>query len=218
MKKIDYQQYHRYYQIVTEMRKRPNTHLYTTIAFTFLSISLFAWYAIRPTLQTILYLRREIKDKTEVNQKMEEKITALIEAQNNLTQIEPNLPLLSQALPSTPDIIRIMSQLNALAGVTQASISAVRVSDVSVTGATVSASVAQKPGTPYELSFGMTLTGTFEQLQAFLNGMIDMRRIITVEKINFSPSSSGRNESANGPLQLTMKLRAYYLPEKINEQ
>lgn len=208
--KPDYQQYRRYYQIVSDIQKRPNTHLYTTIAFTFLAVSLFAWYAIRPTLQTILYLRREIADKTQVNQKMEEKIASLIEAQSNLSQVEPNLPLLSQAIPQTPDAVSLLNQLHSLAEVSGASLSAARVSDVSVTGEEASGSG--------EISLSVTTIGAFDQLQAFLDGMIDMRRIVTIDSINFTPNTGGNGQGGTGPLQLVIKLRSYYRPEGVYGQ
>lgn len=202
--KPDYQQYRRYYQVMSEIQKRPNTHLYTTVAFTFLAVSLFAWYAIRPTLQTILYLRREIADKTEVNQQMEEKIASLIEGQSNFTQVEPNLPLLSQAIPQTPDAVSLLSQLHSLAAEAGASLSAARVSNVSVTGEEASGSG--------EISLTVTLAGAFDELQAFLSGMIDMRRIITIDSINFTPSTGG-GQGNTGPLQLVIKLKSYYQTE-----
>lgn len=208
--KPDYQQYRRYYQIISDIQKRPNTHLYTTVAFTFLAVSLFAWYAIRPTLQTILYLRREISDKTEVNQKMEEKIASLIVGQNNMSQVEPNLPLLSQAIPQTPDAVSLLGQLHSLAGVSGASLSAARVSDVSVTGEEASGSG--------EISLTVTLAGAFEQLQAFLGGMIDMRRIVTIDSINFTPNTGGSGQEGTGPLQLVIKLRSYYQTEEVYGQ
>lgn len=204
--KPDYQQYHRYYQIVSDIQKRPNTHLYTTVAFTFLAISLFAWYAIRPTLQTILYLKREIGDKSEVNQKMEEKIASLIEGQSNLAQVEPGLSLLSEAIPQTPDAISLLNQLHSLAAEAGASISSARVSDVSVTG-----EEASRTG---EISLTVTLAGAFEQLLAFVNGMIDMRRIVTIDSLNFTPNAGGSGqESTTKPLQLIIKLRSYYQKE-----
>lgn len=213
MRKPDYQQYRRYYQFVSEVGNRPNTRLYMTVAFTFLTISLFAWYAIRPTLQTILYLRREIGDKQEINQKMEEKITALIEAQGTLSQIEPNLPLIAEALPEQPDVVGLLGQLASLAEISEASISSARTSDIPLTGE-ASRSAAQKPTDPAELSLTITITGTYEKLLSFLGGMIDMRRIIAVDSLNFSPDIASSGPAGNSSLQLVMKVRSFYMPEK----
>src|SRR3972149_7715954 len=107
--------YRRYYQSIENITKRPNTHFYTTTIFSFLAVSLFGWYAIRPTIQTILFLQREIRDKTELNKKMEDKIAALIEAQAYYQEVEPLLPVLDESLPSQPDAIPLIMQLRNLA-------------------------------------------------------------------------------------------------------
>jgi len=196
------------------MSKRPNTHLYTTVAFTFLTVSLFAWYAIRPTLQTILYLRREIADKLEVNQKMEDKITALIEAQSALSQIESNLPVLEEALPSGPDVVTLLGQLASLAQISEASLSSARTSDVPVDGEAATTSAVQKPGEPHELSLTITVIGTYETLQSFLNGMINMRRIVAVDSISFTPDTTSAALLGNSTLQLAIRVRSFYMPER----
>src|SRR5689334_1508190 len=81
----------RFYQQLTPTLKKPKAQASTGAVFSFLAIALFALYAIRPTAQTIIYLRREIADKTVVNKQMEDKITALIEAQNTYESIQDRL-------------------------------------------------------------------------------------------------------------------------------
>jgi len=83
--------------------KKPKMRASTTAVFSFLAISLFTWYAIRPTAQTIIFLRREISDKTALNEQMENKITALIESQDTYEKIKERLPIVQQALPPNPD-------------------------------------------------------------------------------------------------------------------
>lgn len=208
------ERYRRYYQTVEEFQKKPHTHAYMIVAFTFLTISLFGWYAVRPTLQTILYLRREIKDKTEVNKKMDDKIRALIEAQATYSDIEQSIPLVAQALPPDPDAMSLLSQLRNLALISAASISSLRVSEIPASGQTASPSGQKRTASsgPIEFSLTITLTGVYEQLISFLSGMIDMRRIVAVDAVAISPDINQRNEKS-GPLQLVLKVRSYFLPE-----
>ena len=113
--KNELQKYHKYYKALEPKLNKPTSKAYTTIVFSFLVVSLFGWYAIRPTIQTIIYLQREIRDKTELSKKMEDKISALIEAQAYYQEIEPLLPVIDQALPSKPDAIPVLIQLRNLA-------------------------------------------------------------------------------------------------------
>ena len=80
--KTEIQRYRKYYHSLEPVLAKPRSKAYTTIVFSFLAVSLFGWYAIMPTIQTILFLQREIKDKTQLSTQMEDKIAALIEAQS----------------------------------------------------------------------------------------------------------------------------------------
>src|SRR5437762_11759734 len=97
--KTEYEKYRRYYQSLTPNLDKPENRAYTAIIFSFLVVSLFGWYAIRPTMQTIFTLKREIADNTEINIQMENKISALIEAQAGYQEVEPKIPIVNQALP-----------------------------------------------------------------------------------------------------------------------
>ena len=72
--KKEYDRYKRYYLSMEPVLTKPVNQAYTAIIFSFLAVSLFGWYAIRPTVQTIVTLKREIADKTVLNKQMEDKI------------------------------------------------------------------------------------------------------------------------------------------------
>src|SRR3989338_2007521 len=113
--KTEIHRYKRYYQSIEQVANKPQARAYTTAIFSFLAVSLFGWYAIRPTLQTILYLRREIIDKTDISKKMEEKISNLIGAQATYQSVENQLPLLHAALPTNPQAVSLVQQIKKLA-------------------------------------------------------------------------------------------------------
>ena len=120
----------RYAKAIEEATQKPKTIIYSTTIFSFLAISLFGWYAIRPTLQTILYLRREIKDKTDINKKMDQKITSLIEAQAEYQKIQKDIPALFQAIPSTTNVIELVSSLKNIASDSGVQISSIQIPEV----------------------------------------------------------------------------------------
>lgn len=213
--RTNFNQYRRFYQSIAPIINRPYTRTYTTVIFSFLAVSLFGWYAIKPTVQTILFLRREIADKTVLNQKMEEKITALIEAQAAYEAVQQQLPLVDEALPQTPEVIDAVTQLRNLAVISGASISAIQVSTVPILGqdATPSAKTAQATKKQTEFSITTVISGPFNIIRTFLDGVINMRRIITIETLNLNPV---REEALPGRaganiLRLVLKLNTYYL-------
>ncbi|MEK7119273.1 MAG: type 4a pilus biogenesis protein PilO [Patescibacteria group bacterium] len=214
-------EYKRYYQRLEEFTAKPDNRIYSTTIFSFLAISLFGWYAIRPTVQTILYLQREIKDNQEVSKKMEEKISALVVAQAAYQQVQSQIPLAFQALPQSPDVLSLVAQIRNLAAVTNASLSAVQIPTVPLLGRDASQSAVPQttklPNAP-KSSVGVgdypatvTVTGPFAAISEFLKGMIAMRRITTIETMSLAPSKEEKSTLGSTQLQLILKVKTYYL-------
>lgn len=202
-------QFHRYYQKLSPILKKPKMRASTTAVFSFLAISLFAWYAIRPTAQTIIFLRREIADKTVLNERMENKITALIEAQETYETIRDRLPVIAQALPVNPDAVILARQLRNLAVISGASISAIQIPSLPLLSqeATPGAKLAaQKPLEQYPVS--IILSGSYASLKAFMDGLLTLRRITSIDTISIKPAV--RLGFAGDALQLTIRLQSYY--------
>lgn len=202
--------FRRYAQKIEPLLKKPQNRVYTTTILSFLVVSLFLWYAIRPTMQTIFSLRREIADNIAVSKQMEEKISALVQAQATYQSITTKLPLLSQALPKDPNPVPLLLSLNNLAEITQATISSIQLPRTELVSpqATLSGEEQDRPLASFFIT--LTVDGTFEQVTSFLNGVIELRRIVSVESISLSPIIT---EIQEAPLvRLVTKIQAHYLP------
>jgi Tfp pilus assembly protein PilO len=219
--KTELDRYRRYYQSLEPLLKKSKAQNYTAVIFSFLVVSLFGFYAIRPTIQTILTLKREIQDKTDVSRKMEEKITSLIEAQAAYSQIESSVPLVNQAIPDAPDAIPLIIQMRNLANATGVTLSTVQMPAVPLLGSTqttnTKTSVTHPPAKQEPLEFSMGVVGSYDGIQAFLTGILDMRRIVTIKSVSVTPNraiESVGSESATPigqQLQLSLILISYYL-------
>jgi len=199
----------KYYKNLGPILKKPKMQTSSTAVFSFLAISLFLWYAVRPTMQTIIYLQREIADKTTLNQQMEAKITALIEAQATYENIQDRLSLLDQALPSRPDAVVLARELRNIANLSQASISAIQVPSVplvtnqSSPGAKL---IAQKPLQEFPVT--IVLSGSYPSLKSFLNRVLELRRITTIDQISLK--QLGGAGLPGEDLQLSIRIKSYY--------
>ncbi len=217
--KTEYERYRKYYQSIEPVLKKPKSSAYTMAIFSFLAISLFGWYGIRPTLQTILFLRREIADNKEVNKRMEDKITHLVEAQAAYQGTVDSLPLIDEALPHDPEVLSLIAQLRNLAAENGGSLSAVQVPSVPILGnqATPSGTTAQA-GKLTEIPLVVVITGPYTRLISFLDGLVHMRRIATLKTISMAQTkeeiiSGGKIATASGTLlRLVAKINTYYLP------
>ncbi len=202
-------QFRRYYQKLQPILKKPRMRASTTAVFSFLAISLFAWYAIRPTAQTIIYLRREIADKTMLNEQMENKITALIEAQATYESIQDRLPIIKQALPDDPNAAILARQLRNLANIAGASISALQIPSLPIIGNEATPGARLTPPKPLEeVPVTVVLIGPYTSLKTFIDGLITMRRIASIDAISFKPEAS--QDLFAQDLQLSLKLTSYY--------
>lgn len=235
--KFIFEQYRRYYQALRPVMSRASTRSYTTLIFSLLAISLFGWYAIRPTVRTILFLRREIADKTMLDQRLEEKITALIEAQAAYEGVQPRLSLIPQALPETPEVIDVVIQIRNLALASGASVSAIQVSTVPILGPgarlpTPSPATHSQPpptdnnetsgeqttsneGTKDQLNFPLTtmVAGPYPVVKSFLEGVMNMRRLVGIETLTLAPvkEESPSSTPSGMILRLVLNLNTYYL-------
>src|SRR3989344_478177 len=106
--------YHRYSQKIAPLFKEKRIQAYTMITLSLFTISFFGSLAIRPTLGTIITLQKQIQDRTIVNQKLEEKINALIQAQTSYQAIEADLPTIYGLLPEKPDVTSLLLKIEAL--------------------------------------------------------------------------------------------------------
>jgi len=206
-------QYKKYSQTITPFLQSPRTKNYSTVIFFFLVLSVFGWYAIRPTIQTILYLQREIKDKTEIDKKMDAKIYALIEVNTAYEQNQTLLPVLSEAIPVTPEALDIVSQINLLASEKGVVLSSLSMSNIPL--ATQSAESTPKNIKPVtEIPITFSIQGPFLSVLTFLKELILMRRIVTIQSMNFIPiktvSLSASESGKPTSIKVSMTVLTYY--------
>ncbi len=217
--KTELQRYRKYYQSIEPLLKRPSARAYTTVVFSFLAISLFGLYAILPTVQTILYLRREITDETNTNKEMDNKINALIDAQAYYQEIESLVPAVDQALPPDPDAVPIVVQLRNLASQSGVLISSIQLPSVPLLGKdTLNPSAHSSNGSSKQQMFNLTIAvkGTYPMIKAYLDGIINMRRIVAINGITITPIENALTSSQSAVpssrlLQLALKLQTFYL-------
>lgn len=217
--KTELHRYKRYYQSLEGVAAKPKTRAYTTAIFSFLAISLFGWYAIRPTIQTILYLQKEIEDNKLVSAQMEEKIGKLIEAHATYQSVEDDIPYLTQAIPPAPEALTALGQIRNIAIIRGASISAITSSSApllsneqtSPNKSTVTKGISTRKIKSVQLSF--IAVGTYDMLQSIIEDIVSLRRIVTIESLSFTPNRESEHQLLFGsiPLKLVMRLNAHYI-------
>lgn len=202
--------FRRYYQNIAPTLKKPKMRATTTAVFSFLAVSLFLWYAVRPTAQTIIYLQRQIADKTVLNQQMESKITSLIEVQATFENISDKLVLLDTALPINPKATNLARELRNIADISQASLSAMQITSVPVVAkeATPGANLAAAPKGVQWFIINIVTTGTYTQLKTFLTTLLQLQRIVTIDQISLKSARTLKSDVNS--IEMTLRLKSYY--------
>jgi len=216
--KQEYERYKKYYLSLDPLLNKPTNRAYTAVIFSFLAISLFGWYAIRPTMQTIFELKREIADKTVVDKEMEDKISALIEANATYENIQDDIPLLTQALPIGPDPIRAVVQLRGVASDSGVVIGAITVPPVDLTTNSPVTSTVITSAKINSIPMSLSISGDYPSVKAFLTELTSLRRIMQLSSLTFTPkaivsqvaSQSAVQNVTGTNMQVDLKLNVFY--------
>ena len=109
-----------------------------------------------------------------------------------LTALERQIPAdkvklatLDAAVPSTPDLAGVLTQLQQVANATGTSLS-----DVTPGAATTPSSGAPKVSGPPSITLTMSATGDYAQLAGFLRGLDTMPRTVVVDHLNISGTTT----------------------------
>ena len=197
--KTSYKSYFRYYKKIGPLLKKPRVKAYTMLVLSFFTMSFFGVFAIKPALKTIARLKKEISDSRKVNQALEKKIINLSSLKEEYQKIETDIPLISKALPSQPQLPSFLKDLEIFAQEVGATISGIRVQKVALT--------KEGSRTSTKISSSLTLNGDYFSCKKFLNRLLNAKRIYTVESLEIRADLK-RKESI---IKLDLKVNAYYL-------
>lgn len=174
---------------------------YTTLILTFIALTIFAVFAINPTLTTVINLKKQISDSQFAVESLKKKLVNLNSLSIQYEQLQPDLPLLFTALPQTPGAASVMGQVQQLAQTKNVKI-------VSLESTSVGLYPPPKTGgTEKYFVFNITVQGNYTSLISFYTSITTFTRITSVESIAYT---IGEKEDVLP--KLTIRARAYYLP------
>ncbi len=174
---------------------------YTTIILTLLAIIGFSVFAISPTINTILELRRQLEDNRYVNTALEEKITALGSLQAEYTGMGSTLEVIETALPTKPNVPDLFARLQTLATRYQVTLITLDSEEVELT------KTAQGKE-PSSFVFLITAQGAYDNIFSFSEALTDFNRVVSIDGITFT-----RKVGENQTVEAIIRARAYFHPE-----
>lgn len=215
--------YKEYLKLLPNMQQE-NTRIITTLIFTFFALSFFGIFAIKPTLTTIVELKKKLADSQLVYERLQTKITNLSSLQTQYSTLGPEIPFILEAIPQNPKATELVAQIIGLSqqkGVTILSLetSGITLVERDKPSDPLSVEAVQPPDlidSPADeaentnendsnsFTFSLQAQGTYETLLDYAATLSEIQRIIKVDSMSVS------SNAGDGNLVLDLKGRAYF--------
>ena len=162
------------------------------IALTLLALSFFGFFAINPTVSTILKLRKEVSDSEFVHRELENKIKNLGILRKEYNSIQTDLPIITDAITLQPDAHILFAQIQAASQKSNVKIKKLQNFEVEI---------LKNSKTPsrkyYSYSFVVAGSGLFENISDFVSTITNMQRVIDIDIFSISSTLGQTNLEFN---------------------
>ena len=198
-KKVNKKEYAKYFELMPDFKKE-NTQKYTTIALTLVAVIILLIFAINPTLSTISNLQKQLNDSKFAENQLEQKINNLSVLQQQYSSLQNDLPVIYDAVPKNPQVANLVAQIQAVAQDSGVSLTTFQTFEVNL-------SQNPTPGAKYSsFDFSLSADGDYQSMVNFLNELVDIQRIISVDNIAISRKA----DLESSTLGLSVKGTAYF--------
>ncbi len=202
----------RYSQDLRRYYRMPAVQVSLTLVLSVFLMSVFVVFALRPTILSIVNLKKTISESKKVLQQLETKVNFLQKASNQLETLRPVIPNINNSIPNNgamySPITLAIDELAYQVGVIVESESL---------GPTLLYSRILSPFTPnknqkvVELSFSLRVSGGYSEVTDFLNMMMKMERIVLVDNVTIAKQAGAKNSTAS--VTMNVSGLAFYLAD-----
>jgi Tfp pilus assembly protein PilO len=192
----------RYYTYIKPIIKNKFARTYSSLIFSLITIAIFSYYAIRPTVTTILSLQKSIQEQNQVLLTLKEKVNNLVAGKKNYEDIpSATKDKMDSLVPNNPNLAGLINSLSYVADNAQASISGIQFQPVLIE--TVN-SQPSKNAQLSEVAFAMNVQGEFPNLMNLLTTLKRLDRLVTLSTVNFV-------QPVDAALVMSITGKAYYI-------
>lgn len=193
--------YSRYSTYVKPLTRNPLVKTYGTKIFTLLVMSIFIFYAIKPTVETILVLQKKLDDSNLVLKQIKEKTSNLAKAQQNYENLDQIVKDKIEAyVPDNVGLKSVILELETTAKKYEASISALQIQPLNL-----EIQKENAVGSISEIEFTFNVEGEYQTLISILQDLKSSGRLISINNISLSKLSEGT------ALIMSLSGKAFYL-------
>lgn len=166
--------------------KNPVARVSLELVFSILAVIFFAIFAIKPTLQTMSELVKEIDDKKALDNQLAQKIASLNTAQAQYQKFSSQFYLLDQAIPKTAMLVESLKIVEKLASSNNLVVQGITISSVPEEIIEASAEKSKRE----TLTFNVDVAGDYLNIRQFADDIMTSRRMMIIDQVNFSLGNS----------------------------
>lgn len=193
--------YSRYFTYIKPVIKLPIIKNYGPTIFSLLTMSMLIFFAIRPTVETILVLQKKLADADEVLQKVTQKANNLSLGKKNYDNLDQNVKeKIAAAITDTVSLKSLVQTLEQAAKIHEASVSALQIQPL-----VVDTEVDDQMGILSEISFTFNAEGDYQSLIALLQDLRVSSRLISIDNLSMSKVSDSKT------LIMSLSGKAFFL-------
>lgn len=193
--------YSRYFTYIKPVVRLPIVRTYGSTIFTIFAITIFIFFAIKPTVETILVLQKKLETSSEVLGKINKKANDLSLAKQNYQDLDQDVKdQIQTAIPDTVDLKSVIQTLEQAAQKNEASVSALQVQPL-----VIEPKKDNLIGSLEEVTFTFNVEGSYPNLISLLQDLKSSVRLISIDNLSLNKVSE------EGGLVMSISGKAYYL-------
>lgn len=216
----DYLRYKEFFlNIVRVYNTKPDLKIYLELVLSLITVSVFAFFAIKPTVITIIDLNKEIAEKERVSSELKKKLSNLQTADFTMQNEIQRLVFVDQAIPpkASPEIL--IKQLESLATSKSLKIMNIAISDTIIVGKSDEVKKLKDEikfsDNTTSLPLIISVSGDYTNLRDFLTDIENLRRPIKINSLSITSNVSENQKT----LVLTIAgVTPYYQGGTTNEK
>lgn len=193
--------YFRYFTYIKPIARFPIIKTYGSTIFTLFIITIFIFFAIKPTVETILVLQKKLEDSNEIIEQLNRKTGDLTEAKKNYDNLSPQVKSrVEQAIPDRVTFNSLVQTIESVIKTYDSSISALQIQPINLVP-----KLEDKTGSIAEITFTLNIEGIYSNLISILQELRLSSRVISIESVTLNKVSEGSG------LIMSIGGKAYYL-------
>lgn len=171
-----------YYSKIDPILRNDRNLAYFMLILSLFSLSFFGVFALKPTIETIVHLQKEIVDSKDVYQKLQTKSKNLLILQGKYQELEKDLPLVFTALPEAVNAPTFLLKVRTLA-----TLNNIKITNLQIAKSPLSQTEVNRK--PVASVFVLTATGSYKDINDFLVNLSTLDRVVTFSNIGITPGT-----------------------------